>query len=217
MMTTHENDIQLILFHAAAEPELVALYQDGLLASYGRHGAAAAAERTRDFDPEGVHMVAAVGPGLELLAGMRIHLRRPGQPLPVELALGDRCPVSAAIDARNPSPVVEMSGLWVAEAHRQSPLAAAVTRTALAACRRLGARSVVGCVHQHVLPFYQRYGAVVDASLGVHPYPSPRYATQVVFSDLVTMAGLVSAEQAPFERATRRLEHAQELPLAAAG
>ena len=162
-------------------------------------------------------MVAAVGPGIELLAGMRIHLRRPGQPLPVELALGDRCPVSAAIDARNPSPVVEMSGLWVAEAHRQSPLAAAVARTALAACRRLGARSVVGCVHQHVLPFYQRYGSVVDASLGVHPYPSPRYATQVVFSDLVTMEGLVSAEQAPFERVTRRLEHAQDLPLAQAG
>ena len=163
-MITHENNIQLILFHAAAEPEIVALYQDGLLASYGRHGAAAAAERTRDFDPEGVHMVAAVGPGIELLAGMRIHLRRPGQPLPVELALGDRCPVSAAIDARKPAPVVEMSGLWVAEAHRQGPLAAAVTRTALAACRRLGARSVVGCVHQHVLPFYQRYGAVVNGA-----------------------------------------------------
>ena len=208
--------ISLILFHAAAEPELVALYHRGQLASYGRHGATAAAERTRDFDPEGVHMVAALGPGLEVLAGMRIHQRRPGQPLPVELALGDRCPISAAIDARQPAPVVEMSGLWVAESARQGPLAAAVTRTALAACRRLGARSVVGCVHQHVLPFYQRLGAVVDPSLGVHPYPSPRYATQVVFSDLLTHDGRVPAEQAPLERVMQSLEHTQGLPLALA-
>lgn len=215
-MSSDPSDISLVLFHAAAEPELVALYNNGQFASYGRHGATAAAERTRDCDPEGVHMVAAVGPGLEVLAGMRIHQRRPGQPLPVELALGDRCPVSAAIDARRPAPVVEMSGLWVAEAHRQGPLAAAVTRTALAACRHLGARSVVGCVHQHVLRFYQRYGAVVDASLGVHPYPSPRYATQIVFSDLMTREGVMPAEQAPLERLALSLEHTQGVPLALA-
>jgi len=215
-MTPDESDIQLIFFHAAAEPELVALFLGGQLASYGRHGAAAAAERTRDFDPEGVHMVAAVGPGIEVLAGMRIHQRRHGHRLPVELALGERCSISAAIDARKPAPVAEMSGLWVAEAHRQGPLPAAVTRTALAACRQLGARSVVGCVHQHILPFYQRYGAVVDASLGVHPYPSPRYATQVVFSDLMTHDGMAAAEQAPLERVSRRLEHAHGFPLALA-
>jgi hypothetical protein len=132
---------------------------------------------------------------------MRIHLRRPGHPLPVELALGDRCPISAAIDARKPAPVVEMSGLWVAETHRQSLLAAAVTRRALAACRELGARSVVGCVHQHVLRFYERLGAVVDTSLGVHPYPSPRYATQVVFSDLTIHDGRVPTELTPQEHA----------------
>ena len=215
-MSPDPSDISLVLFHAAAEPELVALYHSGQLASYTRHGATAAAERTRDCDPEGVHMVAAVGPGLEILAGMRIHQRRPGQPLPVELALGDRCPISAAIDARRPAPVVEMSGLWVAESARQGPLAAAVTRTALAACRRLGARSVVGCVHQHVLPVYQRLGAVVDPSLGVHPYPSPRYATQVVFSDLLNHDGRVPAEQAPLERVMQSLEHTQGLPLALA-
>lgn len=200
-MSSDPSDISLVLFHAAAEPELVALYHSGQLASYGRHGAAAAAERTRDIDPEGVHMVAAVGPGLEVLAGMRIHHRRPGQRLPVELALGDHCPISAAIDARRPAPVVEMSGLWVAEAHRQGPLAAAVTRTALAACRTLGARSVVGCVHQYILPFYQRYGAVVETSLGVHPYPSPRYATQVVFSDLIANESAMPAEQTPLRPA----------------
>jgi hypothetical protein len=196
-MSSDPSDISLVLFHAAAEPELVALYHSGQLASYGRHGATAAAERTRDIDPEGVHMVAAIGPGLEVLAGMRIHHRRPGQRLPVELALGDHCPISAAIDARRPAPVVEMSGLWVAEAHRQGPLAAAVTRTALAACRTLGARSVVGCVHQYILPFYQRYGAIVETSLGVHPYPSPRYATQVVFSDLMANESAMPAEQTP--------------------
>ncbi len=200
-MPSDPSDISLVLFHAAAEPELVALYHSGQLASYGRHGAAAAAERTRDIDPEGVHMVAAIGPGLEVLAGMRIHHRRPGQRLPVELALGDHCPISAAIDARRPAPVVEMSGLWVAEAHRQGPLAAAVTRTALAACRTLGARSVVGCVHQYILPFYQRYGAVVETSLGVHPYPSPRYATQVVFSDLMANESAMPAEQTPLRPA----------------
>jgi len=215
-MPTDLSDIQLVFFHAAAEPELAALYHQGQLASYGRHGAAAAAERTRDLDPACIHMVAAVGPGVEVLAGMRIHQRRPDRPLPVELALGERCPVSAAIDARRPAPVVEMSGLWVAEAHRQGPLAAAVTRTAIAACRGLGARSIVGCVHQHILPFYQRLGAVVEPSLGVHPYPSPRYATQVVFCDLVALAGPVPGEPAPLERLTPSREHAPGLALAQA-
>ena len=208
--------IDLILFRAAAEPALAARCHRGQLASYGRHGAAAAAERTRDLALDGVHMVAAVDASGEVQAGMRIHERRAGQPLPVELALADRCAIAAAIAAREPAPVVEMSGLWVVEAHRHGPLAAAVTRTAVAACRRLGARSIVGCVHQHVLAFYQRYGAVVEAALGAHPYPSPRYATQVVFSDLVTLAGVAPAEHAPLERLTRHLRHADSVPLAQA-
>lgn len=212
-MNSMYDDIELVLFHAVDEPALADRYHAGQLASYGRHGAGAAAERTRELAADGVHMVAAIDAAGGVQAGMRIHHRRPGRPLPVELALADRCPIGAALDAREPAPVVEMSGLWVAEAHRQGPLAAAVTRTAIAACRMLGARSIVGCAHQHVLAFYQRYGAVVDAALGAHPYPSPRYATQVVFSDLVTLAGVAPAEQGPLERLTRHLRSATHLPL----
>lgn len=198
----------ILWFRADERPELAARYQRGQRACYARHGAAAAADQA--LHP-GVHMLAALDDSDSILAGMRIHEPRPRHPLPVELALRARCPISAALAARQPAPVVEMCGLWLADDPPLPGLAAAVTRAALAVCRILGARSVVGCAHQHILPFYRRYGAVVDESLGVHPYPGPRYATQVVFADLDTLAGAVPDERAGVLRLTERLRRAPAL------
>lgn len=204
-MTTSPS---ILWFRASERPELAARYQRGQLACYARHDAALAASQPLHA---GVHMIAALADDDTMLAGMRVHEPAPDHPLPVELALADRCPISAALAARTPAPVVEMCGLWVADEPPLPGLAAAVTRAALAVCRLLGARSVVGCAHQHVLPFYRRYGAVVDEALGAHPYPSPRYATQVVFGDLVTLAGAVPDEQAGVVRLTERLRQAPAL------
>lgn len=198
----------ILLFRAAERPALAAAYHRGQRACYARHGAAAAATAPAH---RGVHMVAAVARGGDVVAGMRIHERLAEHPLPVEVALAERCEIGKALDARQPAPVVEMSGLWVADDQPRADLAAAVTRTALAACRLLGARSVVGCAHQHVLPFYRRYGAVVDEALGAHPYPSPRYATCVVFGDLVTLAGAAPDEHVGVRRVTERLRTTREL------
>lgn len=204
----------ILWFRADERPELAARYHRGQRACYARHDAAAAAH-----DPplhRGVHMIAALDDADSPLAGMRVHESAPDHPLPVELALPGRCPISAALAARQPAPVVEMSGLWVRDDPPLPGLAAAVTRAALAVCRILGARSVVGCAHQHVLPFYRRYGAVVDEALGAHPYPSPRYATRVVFADLVTLAGAAPDEHAGVVRLTERLRRAPALPWAEA-
>ena len=201
----------ILFFCAAQRPELARRYHLGQRACYARHDAAAAADAIARRCRVGVHMVAAIAASGEVIAGVRIHQRSAEHPLPVELALADRCPIAAALDAREPAPVVEMSGLWVADEPPCPELAAAVTRTALAACRTLGARSVVGCAHQHVLGFYRRYGAVVDESLGAHPYPNPRYATQVVFGDLVTLAGALPRERGGVARLTDRLRHSREL------
>ena len=198
----------LLFFRVADRPELAARYHAGQRACYTRHGAAAAVSAPGH---RGVHMVAAIVGGAEVVAGMRIHERCADHPLPVELALAERCPIRAALDAREPAPVVEMSGLWVADDRPRAELAAAVTRTALAACRLLGARSVVGCAHQHILAFYRRYGAVVDETLGAHPYPSPRYATQVVFGDLVTLAGAAPGEHRGVQQVTERLQSTHQL------
>jgi hypothetical protein len=199
---------EILWFRADQRPELAARYQRGQRACYARHGAAAAADQP--LHP-GVHMIAALGERDTILAGMRVHQPGPGHPLPVELALQRRCPISAALAARQPAPVVEMCGLWLVDDPPLPGLAAAVTRVALAACRVLGARSVVGCAHQHILPFYRRYGAVVDESLGAHPYPGPRYTTQVVFGDLVTLGGAVPDERAGVLRLTDLLRRAPAL------
>lgn len=198
----------LLWFRAGERPELAAGYQRGQHRCYARHGAAAAAQQPLHAD---VHIVAAFADTGRIVAGMRVHERSADRPLPVELALADRCPISAALAARQPAPVIEMCGLWVDDDAPLPGLAAAVTRAALAVCRILGARSVVGCAHQHVLPFYRRYGAVVDESLGAHPYPSPRYATRIVFADLVTLAGAAPDEQAAVVRVSERLRRAPTL------
>jgi GNAT superfamily N-acetyltransferase len=170
-------------FCAAERPDLAALYCAGQLDSYRRHPGSAAAlvpgaiaeafgvlARARDGSPAG---------------GMRVHLRRPGVPLPVERALGPFCPIGQAID-RAPAPLAELCGTWVGAEHRGTGLAAALTSAALAVARALGARRIVGCAHQHVLALYRRFGAVVDAGLGLFPYPDARYQTCVFWADPMT-------------------------------
>lgn len=184
MLTTttcpSEHDVlTLDLFLADDRPDLARLYCAGHTESMRRftgkvttcldtlRGACVVLARDRDGRAHG---------------GMRVHPRRPGERLPVERALGDLCAVGEAI-ARVPGPLVELCGTWIAAEFRGTELVAAVTRAALAAARALGARRIVGCAHQHIFPFYRRFGAVADPTLGVHPYPDPRYETKVFWAD----------------------------------
>lgn len=173
-------EFTLDVFSADARPDLAELYRAGQADSYRRHPGSLVALLPSNV--LGALVVLARARDGHAHAGMRVHLRRPGEPLPVERALGDRCPLAAALDAA-PGPLVELCGTWVSAALRGRDLAYAVTRTALAVARRLAARRIVGCAHQHVLPFYQRFGAVVDPDLGVHPYPDPRYRTTVFWAE----------------------------------
>lgn len=173
------EEITVETFAADERPDLAALYIAGQADSLRRHlgdvglrvGELGEARIVLARDREG-----------RAQGGMRVHLRRPGVPLPVERALADRCAIAEAI-ARAPAPLVELCGTWIGASYRKSPLAEVVTRAALGAARSLGARRIVGCAHQHVLDFYRRFGAVVDPELGVHPYPDARYETSVFWAD----------------------------------
>lgn len=183
----------LHVFPADAHPDLADLYRAGQADSYRRHPGSLAALLPGNL--LGALVVLARAPDGSAHAGMRVHLRRPGQPLPVEHALGDRCPLGPALDAAT-QPLVELCGTWVSAAFRGSDLAVALTRAALAAARTLAARRIVGCAHQHVLGFYQRFGAVADPSLGVHAYPDPRYRTTVFWADPEHLASACPEEHA---------------------
>lgn len=178
--TCPSDHLTIEVFAADARPDLTALYRAGQAESYRRYPGSLAA--LLPGSPAGAWIVLARARAGDALAGMRVHLRRPHQPLPVERALGERCPLALVLDAA-PQPLVELCGTWVSGARRGGELAALVTRAALALARHHGARRIVGCAHQHVLDFYRRFGARVDERLGVHPYPDPRYQTQVFWAD----------------------------------
>lgn len=173
------EEITVEVFVADERPELTALYCAGQAESLRRHvgdvglrvGELGDARIVLAHDREG-----------RAHGGMRVHLRRPGVPLPVELALGERCAIGEAV-ARAPGPLVELCGTWIGASYRGSPLVEVVTRAALEVARSLGARRIVGCAHQYVLEFYRRFGAEVDPELGVHPYPDARYETCIFWAD----------------------------------
>lgn len=178
--TCPSDPLALEVFVADARPDLSALYRAGQADSYRRYPGSLAA--LLPSGPAGAWIVLARAPTGDAHAGMRLHQRRPDQPLPVERALGDRCPLERALDAA-PQPLVELCGTWVSGGRRGGELAALVTRAALALACHLGARRIVGCAHQHILDFYRRFGACVDEHLGVHPYPDLRYQTRIFWAD----------------------------------
>lgn len=172
--------LTLEAFCAAERPDLAELYCHGQADSYRRHPGSVAALLTVNISEAFVVLARAAGGAA--VGGMRVHLRRPDAPLPIERALGSACLIGQAI-ARSPGPLVELCGTWVAPTYRGTDLAATLTSATLAVARALGAARIVGCAHQHVIDLYRRFGAVVDAELGIHPYPDPRYQTCVFWAD----------------------------------
>lgn len=204
--TCLNEPVQITIDVAIADerPDVAALYYGGQERSYRRHPGSLAAVMPGRVGAD--CFVLARGPDGDAHAGMRAHLRRPGEPLPVERALAPFCPIEQAI-ARAPDPLVELCGTWVGPGHRGTGLAAAVTAAALAAARALGARWIVGCSHQHALPLYRRFGAEVDPSLGVHPYPDERYQTCVFWAD----PHACGEEQATVDAVVARLARGEPL------
>lgn len=165
---------------AGERPDLAELYFAGQERSYKRHPGSLAAVLPGRVGADCI--ILARDQSGQAHAGMRVHLRRPGEQLPVERALGALCPIADAV-ARVDAPLVELCGTWVGSAFRGYGLAAAVTAAAVAATRALGARRIVSCAHQHVIPLYCRFGAEIDHALGFHPYPDERYRTAVLWAD----------------------------------
>lgn len=210
-MQRHEP-ITIDVFCAAERPDLTAICLFGQAESYGHYlGGPSAAACGRPRSLAGVCVALARDDEGRPHAGMRVHLRTPGEPLPVERALGERCAIAAAIAARGEAPLVELCGLWISADYRKLDLAAGVTRAALACARALGARAIVGCAHQHVLEFYRRYGAEVDRELGEHAYPDARYRTCVVWADPVALAGADPAERAGVDACAEQLARGEAL------
>ncbi|MDC0722202.1 GNAT family N-acetyltransferase [Nannocystis bainbridge] len=208
----HPSSLTLEAFCAAERPDLAELYCLGQVESYRRHPGSVAALWTVQL-AEAFVVLARARDGTAA-GGMRVHLRRPGSPLPVEQALAAACPIEQAV-ARARGPLVELCGTWVAAAWRRTDLAAALTGATLAVARALGAAQIVGCAHQHVIDLYRRFGAVVDETLGVHAYPDPRYQTCVFWADpFACPEGQLVAAWSEALRAGPSVEFAP-LPLAA--
>ena len=182
-----DEGLVLEVFAADERADLAALYLAGQAESLREHvGTGLRAVPLGDAQV----VLARDGEG-RAHGGMRVHLRRPGVPLPVELALGERCAIAEAV-ARAPAPLVELCGTWIGERHRGTALALVIARAAIEVAQSLGSRRIVGCGHQYVMPFYCRFGAVVDAGLGVHAYPDARYETRVFWADPEFCAGKLS-------------------------
>lgn len=176
----HPLSLTLEAFCAAERPDLAELYCLGQADSHRRHPGSVAALLTVNLADAFV-VLARARDGTPA-GGMRVHPYHPDTPLPIERALAATCPISQAV-ARAPAPLVELCGTWVAPVYRRTDLAATLTSATLAVARALGAVTIVGCAHQHVIDLYRRFGAVVDDTLGIHPYPDPRYQTCVFWAD----------------------------------
>lgn len=207
----HLSPAIIDVFWADDRPALADLYCRGQADTYRRHPGSVAALRTVQIR-ESFVVLARTADG-SAVGGMRIHLRCPGVPLPVERALGAVCPIGQAI-AVAPAPLVELCGTWVDAHYRGTELAAALTSATLAVARALGARQIVGCAHHHIFKkLYGRFGAVIDPGLGTHPYPDPRYQTCVFWADPFTCPEEQAVEACV--QALRRGERLAFIPTAA--
>jgi hypothetical protein len=120
----------------------------------------------------------------ELCGGLRIHLRSPDAPLPVERALPYDTKLQQVLATHVDSGLAEMSGLWVEGYLRGTGFSSELMRVGLAGMPLLGIHKVLAFTHQHVLDFWTPLGFEVDQSFDrVYAYPDQRYRSRIIWSE----------------------------------
>lgn len=119
-----------------------------------------------------------------LCGGLRIHLRSPGTPLPVERALTNERRLHQVLEGHLMDGLAEMSGLWVGVHLRGTGLSSQLMRTGIAAMPLLGVQKVLAFTHQHVLDFWTPLGFYFDPRVArTYSYPDARYESRIIWID----------------------------------
>lgn len=141
-----------------------------------------------ECEQEGVYFVVAVQESTgELVGGLRIHVARPGQLLPVERALPTVGRLRVLLPLYRTRGLAEMSGLWVEPVLRGSGLSGVLMRAGVAAMPLLQVRHVIAFTHHHVLRFWNPIGFAVDRRFGTHAYPDHRYESSLIWIDPLSL------------------------------
>lgn len=120
----------------------------------------------------------------QLCGGLRIHLRSPESPLPVERALANDIRLRQVLQTHTDAGLSEMSGLWVNGYLRRTGFSVELMRAGIAAMPLLGIHKVLAFTHQHVLDFWTPLGFSLDQSVErVYAYPDQRYRSRIIWID----------------------------------
>ncbi|MBX3273900.1 MAG: hypothetical protein KF729_26785 [Sandaracinaceae bacterium] len=151
-------------------------------ACYARYGAGAAAHEP-ELCPDLLWLLCVFDDdGGELVAGARIQVRAPDQPLPLEQALASIPRVAREVARRYADGIGEVGALWSAPSRARSGIGGAVIAASVACAAAIGVRHLVSLAHQHNR-FTRRVGFEPDARIGALPYPDDRYRSTVNFCD----------------------------------
>lgn len=167
---------------AQANKWVSAGFLESLVKVYGSFGVGsipASSDRVNGAD--GVHLVISESAEGEMLGGIRIHQRMPGEPLPFELALRSTPWRMAEQTISVGEGLAELSGLWVRPDQRKSGLSLRLVQYAAGMAPFLGI--TIGCAfaHQFSAPLFLSSGFYHDSIMRNISYPIPRYRSSVLW------------------------------------
>lgn len=159
------------------------------LAVLKSHGVAGVSSMKPDwkYNPN-VYMIAMYHPdSQQLIAGLRLEISSPGNPLPFEKALSASHTTVAAFVAtyREDGGVAELAGLWVDKAFGKLNLPTLLTNIAIGLATRLQVKHVFAFANDYSRPLTERIGFIATsiAEQQVFMYPDERYPTQLMHID----------------------------------
>ena len=175
------------MFHiriADAEASWVAEFDREQAACYARYGASGAI--TPPSHGDRTRYIAVMRDGT-MVAGIRIHPKSPGVPLPFEayLELGDDARHELAWRAEDG--VAELAGLWSSASVAGTGIGGYVVGAAVAVAPLHGLRHLCSFAHQFNR-FTREVGFEPDARVGEHAYPDRRYRSTLNWCDAVELA-----------------------------
>lgn len=144
------------------------------------------------IDPN-VIVVVAEHPRLGMVAGIRLHVARPGMILPMESSMKDLDPnISAKLSALTRSGTAEVAGLWNAHRFSGRGVPMLLMGSVVSLANQMGVKSLVTFIAEYVAPYARKCGFVMMSDLafgGDFVYPVPSIRTHaMVLPDAVSLS-----------------------------
>ncbi len=164
-----------------ADPSLIRSFHEHQSACYARYGAINAMTVPVADDEVGYLVVTREH---QMVAGIRIHVRRPNRLLPFEhYFVGDDF-VRGEVESRSREGLAELAGLWSAPVVARTGIGGFIVGAAVAIAPYFGLRHLCSFAHQFNR-FTRLVGFEPDARIGEHAYPDERYRSTVNWCDAV--------------------------------